>query len=183
MWRIPNTIPNTNTEYYLVFRNHQIPNTKDYSLYIPNTEYYSVSIKSEYQMWIILFSLTTRIPNTKYQIVYKVLEKIKLKERFLFHTRHFVLKICETIRTGICSNYLNTRILFGLPKTWISNTKYYSYSVLRKSQYRRRIQSNTSNGIWISNYLSHPAAAYYFNSYWFFLTECAEFKCQNIIIR
>ena len=38
------------------------------------------------------------------------------------HTRHFVLKICETIRTGIRSNYLNTRILFGVTKN--PNTKY-----------------------------------------------------------
>ena len=55
----------------------------------------------------------------------------------MFHTRHFVLKICEAIQTGIRSNYSNTRILFGVQKTWIPNTEY--YSVLGKSKYRIQI--------------------------------------------
>ena len=55
----------------------------------------------------------------------------------MFHTRHFVLRICETIWTSIRSNYLNTWILFGVPKTRIPNTEY--YLVLRKSEYQIRI--------------------------------------------
>ena len=47
-------------------------------------------------------------------------------------TRHFILKICETIQAGIQSNYLNTRILFGVPK----NPSTEDYSVLRKSEYQ-----------------------------------------------
>ena len=62
---------------------------------------------------------------------------MKQKERYLSHTRHFVLKICQTIRKGIRSYYSNTRILFGVPKTQILNTEY--SSVLRKSEYRIQI--------------------------------------------
>ena len=50
------------------------------------------------------------------------------------HTRHFVLTICETIQTFYWSKYSNTWILFGVPKTWLPNTEY--YSVLGKSKYR-----------------------------------------------
>ena len=50
------------------------------------------------------------------------MEKRKLKFKYLSHTRHLVLKICETIQTDIWSNYWNTRILFGVPKN--PNTKY-----------------------------------------------------------
>ena len=97
----------------------------------------SVSRKSEYRIRIVLSGLTIRIRNTKYQIVYNILEKIKLKYRYLSHTRYFVLKICETIRTGIWSIYSNIRMLFGCQKTQIPNSKY--YSVMRKSEYRIRI--------------------------------------------
>ena len=54
--------PNTNTEYNLVVRNHQIP----------NIEYYLVLRISEYRIWIVLFGQTNRIQNTKYWIVYKM---------------------------------------------------------------------------------------------------------------
>ena len=53
------------------------------------------------------------------------------------HTRHFVLLICEIIRTGIWSNYLNNRYYSGCKKILIPNTKY--YLVLRKSEYRIQI--------------------------------------------
>ena len=79
------------TEYYLVFRNHRIP----------NIEYYSVLRISEYRIGIVLFVLTIRIPNTKYRIVYKILEKRQLKSTYLSHTRHFVFKFFETIQTDI----------------------------------------------------------------------------------
>ena len=58
--------------------------------------------KSEDPIQIVPFGPTIRIPNTKYQMVYKILrKKMKLKSTYLSHTRHFVLKICETIRTDI----------------------------------------------------------------------------------
>ena len=102
---------------------HQISNTIRY-WQNPNTEYYSVSRKSKYRIQSVLFDLTIWIPNTKYQKVYNILENLKLKNIYLFYTSHFLLKICETNRTGIWSNYSNTRILIGVPKNL--NTKSYS---------------------------------------------------------
>ena len=139
-----------NTEYWILFGIEKIR--------IPNTKYYSVSRKSEYRLQIVLFGLTIRIPNTKYQIVYNILEKTKLKLRFLFHTRHFVLKICEIIWTGIRFNYSNTQILFGVPKN--PNTKYrilFSIEKIRIPNTNTTIRSNYSNSIRIPNYSSHPA--------------------------
>ena len=133
----------TEYEYRILFGFQKSPNIEYRILLgiekirIPNTEYYSVSRKSKYRIRIVLFGLTIRIPNTTYRIIYKILEKIKLISRNFSHTRHFVLKICETIWTGIRSNYSNTRILFGMPKIQIPNTEY--YSVLRKAEYRIRI--------------------------------------------
>ena len=75
----------------------------------------------------------------------------------MFHTRHFVLKICEAIRTGIWSNYLNTRILFGVQKNL--NTEYWILFGIGKIRIRNTnttIRSNSSNSIQIPNYLSHP---------------------------
>ena len=60
-WEIPNT------EYQILFGIEQI--------WIPNTKYFLVLKKSEYQIQIVLFGLTIWIPNTKYRIVYKILEK------------------------------------------------------------------------------------------------------------
>ena len=60
-----------NTEYRILFGIEKIQ--------IPNTEYYSVSWKSEYRIRIVLFGVTIRIPNTKYRIIHEIVEKIKLK--------------------------------------------------------------------------------------------------------
>ena len=61
---------------------------------------------------MVLFGLIIRIPNS----IQYFGGKRKLKLRYLSHTSHFVLKICETIRPGIWSTYWNTRILFKVPK-------------------------------------------------------------------
>ena len=105
---------------FLEITEYQILNTIRY-WQNPNIEY-QISRISQHRVQIVLFDLTIRIPNAKYQIVYKMLEKIKLKWRYLFHARHFVLKICETMRTGIWSNYSNTQLLFGVLKN--VNTEY-----------------------------------------------------------
>ena len=84
-----------NTEYWIVFGIEKIR--------ILNTEYYSVMRKSEYRMQKVWFGLTIWIPKTKYRIAYNVLKKNQLKSTSLSHTRHFVLKICETFRIGIWS--------------------------------------------------------------------------------
>ena len=74
----------------------------------------------------------------------------------MFHTRHFVLKICETIWTGIRSNYSNTRILFGVPKN--PNTEYqilFGIEKIRIPNTNTTFRSNYSNSIQIQNYSSH----------------------------
>ena len=149
-------LPNMNTEYYSVFRNH----------WIPNIEYYSVLRKSEYQ---ILFGIKKiRIPNSTIPSNYSNTEYLipnsiqhfgenETKTRYLSHTIHFVLKVCETIWTGIWANYSNTRILFGVPKSL--NTKYqilFSIEKIRIPNMNNTIRSNYLNSIWIPNYLSHP---------------------------
>ena len=68
---VTNTFFLTEDEYQILFgfRNHQILNIEYYSLFFKNTntEYYSVSRKSEYRIRIVLFGLTIRILNSKYQ--------------------------------------------------------------------------------------------------------------------
>ena len=89
-WRIPFL---TEYEYQILFGFQKSLNTEYQTLFgiekirIPNTKYYSLSIKSEYRIQILLFGLTIQKPNTKYWIVNKTLEKIKLKLRYLSHTR------------------------------------------------------------------------------------------------
>ena len=71
----------TKYEYRILFGFPKSPNTEYQILFgiekiqIPNTEYYLVSRKFKYQIRIVLFGLTIQIQNTKYQIVYKILEK------------------------------------------------------------------------------------------------------------
>ena len=77
------------------------------------------------------------------------------------HTRDFVLQISENIRTGFWSNYLNTRILFGVQKK--ANTKYQILFDIEKIQIpnpNTTIRSNYSNSIWITSYSSHLAVHY-----------------------
>ena len=52
--------------------------------------------KFEYQIKIVVFGPTTQIPNTKYQIVYKILKNVNYKKIFILY-KTFVLKIYETI--------------------------------------------------------------------------------------
>ena len=74
----------TEYEYPILFGFQKSPNTEYRILFviekirITNTEYYSVARKFEYRIWIVLFGLTIRIPNTKYRIIFKILEKTKL---------------------------------------------------------------------------------------------------------
>ena len=71
----------TTYEYRILIGFQKSPNTKYQIIFgiekikIPNIEYYSVSRSSKYQIRIVLFGLTIQIPNTKYQMVYKILEK------------------------------------------------------------------------------------------------------------
>ena len=83
----------TNTKYQILYATKKI--------WIPNTKYYLVSIKSEYRIRIVIFSLTIQIPNTKYAIVYTILEKRPLKSKYLSYTRHIVKTIWTDIWTGI----------------------------------------------------------------------------------
>ena len=76
VWQIPFFF--TKYKYWILFGFQKSPNTEYQILFsiekiwIPNTEYYSVSRTSEYQIRIVLFGLTIQIPNTKYQIVYNI---------------------------------------------------------------------------------------------------------------
>ena len=101
VWWIPFL---TEYKYRILFGFQKSPNTEHRILFgigkiwIPDTEYYSVSRRSKYRIRIVLFGLTIQILNTKYQIVHKIWKKMKLKLRYLSPSRHFVLKICETFR-------------------------------------------------------------------------------------
>ena len=97
-----------------------------------NTEYYIVSRKSEYQIQIVLFGLTIQIPNTKYRIVSKILQKTQHKSTF---------KYLNSI-WGAKKNKTQYRILLGIEIIRIPN--------------RTTICSNYSNSIQIPNYSSHP---------------------------
>ena len=138
MWQIPffDRIWILNIIRFFEITEYRILNTIRY-LENSNTESYLVSRKSEYLIQIVLFGPTIGISNTKYQIIYNILEKMKLKKIYFFHTIHFVLQTCETIWTGIRSNYSNTWILLGVQKKIIPNTDF--YLVLRKSEYPIRI--------------------------------------------
>ena len=132
MWQIPFL---TEYEYQILFGFQKSPNTEYQILFgiekilIPNTKYYSVLRKLEYWIWIILFGLNIGIPNTKYRIVYKLLgKKRQLKSTNLSHTRHFVLKFCETIRTDIWTCIKIPKYYLGCQKKLIPNIKYYLLS-------------------------------------------------------
>ena len=47
---------------------------------------------------MVLFGLTILIPNTKYRILYKILEKNESKIKIFVHTRHFVMQSSFQIR-------------------------------------------------------------------------------------
>ena len=74
VWQIFFFWPNTNTEYFSVFRNHRIP----------NIEYYSVWRKLEYQISNTIWYQEN--PNTEYKYYYS----IQLFEyQILQHIQHF----------------------------------------------------------------------------------------------
>ena len=76
------------------------------------------------------------------------------KSTCLSHTKHFVLKICESIWTDIMIWYSNTQILFGGPKK--PNTEYRILFGIEKTQIlntNTTIRSNYFNSIQIPNYL------------------------------
>ena len=115
-----------NTEYWIVFGIEKIR--------IVNTEYYSVMRKSEYRMQKVWFGLTIWIPKTKYRIAYKVLGKKSTKINIFVSYKTFCSENLWNYSDRYLVGYSNTRILFGVPKKLILNTKY--YSVLRKYEYK-----------------------------------------------
>ena len=158
VWQIPffDQIQIPNIIWFLEITKYQISNTIRYWENL-NTEYYLVLRKYKYRIRIVLFRLTIWIPNTKYRIVYKILKKIKLKNIYWSHTRHFVMTICETIRTGVWSNYLFiTRILFGVPKNPNNkNQILFGIEKILIPNTNTTIRSNYLNSIRIPNYSSH----------------------------
>ena len=131
--RIPNII------WFLEITEYQILNTIWYwENSIPNAKYYLVSRKSEYRIWIVLFGPTIQISNTKYRIVFNILEKIKKKKYiYLSHTRHLFCKFVKLFGQVFGPTIPIPEYYLGWKKTRIPNTEY--YSVLRKSEYRIRI--------------------------------------------
>ena len=123
--------PNTNTECYLVFRSHQIP----------NIEYYPVLRKSEFGIQIVLIGLTIWTLNTKYWKIYNFLAKKATKINIFVSYKTF----CSKNLLNYLDRYLDRyRIQFGIEIIWIPNMN----TVIR---------ANHSNSIWIPNYLSQPA--------------------------
>ena len=103
--------------------------------------------KSEYRIWIVLFGLIIRIPNTIPNSIQNF-GKRQLKSTYLVYTRH---------PDRYPDRYLNTRILFRVPKK--PNTEYrilFGIEIIRIPNRNTTIWSNCSNKIQIPNYLSHP---------------------------
>ena len=96
-------------------------------------------------------SIWSNYLNTKKLIPKKKYSKLKTKlkiclnktNKLVLKKIHFVLKMYETIRTGIQTDYLNTGIPFGIQTK--PNTEYWS---------------NCFNSFQIPNYSSHPGFTY-----------------------
>ena len=149
----------TEYKYRILFGFQKSPNTKYQILFatkkiwIPNTKYYLVSRKSKYRIRIVLFSLTTQIPNTKYAIVYTILEKTSAKIKIFVSYKTYCLNYSD----GYLDWYSNTRIIFRVSKK--TNTEYqilFGIEIIRIINTNTTIPSNYSNSIQIPNYLSHP---------------------------
>ena len=130
-------------KYQILFGFQKSPNTKYWILFgikkiqIPNTEYYTVSRKFEYRIRIVLFGLTIRIPNTKYRIVYNILEKWNYNKDICPIQDILFWKYVKLFGHVFGLTIWIPEYYTGCQKTQIPNTEY--YSVLRKSEYRIRI--------------------------------------------
>ena len=74
------------------------------------------------------------------------------------HTRHFVLKICETVWTDIWTSIWRPKYYSGCQK---KNTKYqilFGIEIIQIPNTNITIRSNYFNSIRIPNHLSHPAS-------------------------
>ena len=152
--------PNRNTEYYLVFRNHRIPNIVDYLVLrkfkdqIPNTSRYEENTNTNTNS-----TIRSNYSNTKYWIPNSIQNfgknetKIKIffpyktfcSENMWSYLDRYSVQLFEYPNTIWGEKNLNTeyRILFGIGKILISNTN-------------TTIRSHYLNSILIPNYLSHP---------------------------
>ena len=139
-----------NTEYRILFGSEKI--------LILNTEYYSVLKKSESRIWIVLIGLSIWIPNNKYWIRYKSLEKKAKKINIFVSNKTFsFLNIGWNYSDRYSNRYLNTRIVFGVPQ--IPNTEYcilFGIEIIQILITNTTTRSNYLNSIWIPNYCSHP---------------------------
>ena len=118
VWGAPS--PNMNTEYYLAFINHRIPNIEYYLVLrkpkcrrLNTIRYWE---KSKYLIRIVLFGLTIQIRNTKYRMVNKILEKRQLKSTYMSDTRHLKNKKIKNYSDRYFDQYSNTRILIMVQK-------------------------------------------------------------------
>ena len=118
-----------NTKYWIVFGIEKIG--------IPTTVDYFVLRKSEYQIQIVLFGLTIWIQNTKYLIVYKLVEKNATEINIFVSYETFCSQILCNYLVKYLVQYSNAQIVFGVPEKRIPNIEY--YSVLRKFKYQIRI--------------------------------------------
>ena len=154
----------TEYEFRILFGFQKSPNTEYRILFgiektqIPNTKYSSLLRKSKFQIGIVLFGLNIWIPNTKYQIVYTLLEKKKATKinKFISY-KTFCLNFLWNYLDRYSDLYLNTQILFGVPKKL--NTKYqilFVTEMIRIPNMNTSIWSNYSNSIPIPNYSSQP---------------------------
>ena len=79
--RLLQSVTNTFFDRIRITNNIRFPKITEYQILNtiwcwenPNTKHYWVLRKSEYRIQIVLFGLTIQIPNTKYQIVNKMLD-------------------------------------------------------------------------------------------------------------
>ena len=155
VWQIPffNQIQIPNIIWFSEITEYSILSSIWYwEIQIPKTKYYLVLMKSKYRKGIVLLVLTIWISRTKCRIVYQILETIQLKSTYLSHTKHFVLKIGESIWRDILIRYSNTQILFGVPKK--PNTEYRILFGIEKTRIlntNTTIRSNYLNSIEIPN--------------------------------
>ena len=116
--------------------------------------------KFEYRIRIVLFGLTINIPNTKYRIVYKILRGKATKIIMFVSYWTICLNNFWNYSDRFSDRYSNTRILFGVPKKRLSNTKYQillRYWDNPNTNMNTTIGLNYSNIIWIPNNSSHPS--------------------------
>ena len=127
----------TKYEYRILFGFQKSPNTEYRIIFgidkiqITNTEYYLVSRKSEYQIWIVLYGLNIWIPNTKYWIEYNILEKWNWNKDTCSIEDILFWKYVKLFGQVFGPTIEIPEYYFGCQKNRITNTKY--FSELRKS--------------------------------------------------